>query len=182
PPAPPERGSRRGAEALGVSSPPLRTLENRPTNLPVQATPLIGRGRELAAVVALVKRPAVRLVTLHGPGGCGKTRLALQAAAELVDDFPDGVYLVGLEAVEDPGLVVPTIAQTLGVNETGAHGVDDALRRALGDRTVLLVLDNFEHLLPAAPRLSDLLATTDLHLVVTSRAALRLSGEYEWPV
>lgn len=178
----PQRLYQLEAEGLEQSFPPLRTLENRPTNLPVQATPLIGRGRELAAVVELVKRPAVRLVTLHGPGGCGKTRLALQAAAELVDDFPDGVYLVGLESVEDPGLVVPTIAQTLGVNETGAHGVDDALRRALGDRTVLLVLDNFEHLLPAAPRLSDLLATTDLHLVVTSRAALRLSGEYEWPV
>src|SRR5262245_13674958 len=178
----PQRLYQLEAEGPEQSFPPRRTLENRPTNLPVQATPLIGRGRELAAVVALVKRPAVRLVTLHGPGGCGKTRLALQAAAELVDDFPDGVYLVGLESVEDPGLVVPTIAQTLGVNETGAQGVDDALRRALGDRTVLLVLDNFEHLLPAAPRLSDLLATTDLHLVVTSRAALRLSGEYEWPV
>jgi predicted ATPase/class 3 adenylate cyclase len=178
----PQRLYQLEADGLEQSFPPLRTLENRPTNLPVQATPLIGRERELAAVVKLVKRPEVRLVTLHGPGGCGKTRLALQAAADLVDDFPDGVYLVALESVEDPALVIPTVAQTLGVNETGAHGVEDALRRALGDRTVLLVLDNFEHLLPAAPRLSELLATTDLHLVVTSRAALRLSGEYEWPV
>ncbi|MGZ8694639.1 MAG: ATP-binding protein, partial [Gaiellaceae bacterium] len=169
-------------DELGDSFPPLRTLENRPTNLPVQSTPLIGRERELSAVIGLIKRPEVRLVTLHGPGGCGKTRLAVQAAADLVDDFPDGVYLVALEAVEDPGLVVPTIAQTLGVNETGAGGLNAALRESLTERAVLLLLDNFEHLLPAAPRLSDLLATTDVHLVVTSRAALRLSGEYEWPV
>ncbi len=167
---------------LPDSFPPLRTLENRPTNLPVQSTALIGRERELNAVVGLIRRPEVRLVTLHGPGGCGKTRLAIQAAAELVDDFADGVYLVALEAVEDPALVVPTIAQTLGVNETGAQSLDDALFQSLTERAVLLVLDNFEHLLPAAPRLSDLLATTDVHLVVTSRAALRLSGEYEWPV
>jgi predicted ATPase/class 3 adenylate cyclase len=167
---------------LPDSFPPLRTLENRPTNLPVQSTALIGRERELSAVVGLIRRPEVRLVTLHGPGGCGKTRLAIQAAAELVDDFADGVYLVALESVEDPALVVPTIAQTLGVNETGSQGLDDALFQALTERAVLLVLDNFEHLLPAAPRLSDLLATTDVHLVVTSRAALRLSGEYEWPV
>jgi predicted ATPase/class 3 adenylate cyclase len=167
---------------LGDSFPPLRTLENRPTNLPVQSTALIGRERELGAVVALIRRPEVRLVTLHGPGGCGKTRLAIQAAAELVDEFPDGVYLVGLESVEDPALVVPTIAQTLGVNETGSQNLDDALFQSLTERAVLLVLDNFEHLLPAAPRLSDLIATTDVHLVVTSRAALRLSGEYAWPV
>src|SRR6185295_13312895 len=167
---------------LPDSFPPLRTLENRPTNLPVQSTALIGRERELSAVVGLIRRPEVRLVTLHGPGGCGKTRLAIQAAAELVDDFADGVYLVALESVEDPALVVPTIAQTLGVNETGAQSLDDALFQALTERAILLVLDNFEHLLPAAPRLSDLLATTDVHMVVTSRAALRLSGEYEWPV
>ena len=147
----PQRLYQLEAEGLEQSFPPLRTLENRPTNLPVQATPLIGRERELAAVVELVKRPEVRLVTLHGPGGCGKTRLALQAAAELVDNFPDGVYLVALESVEDPALVVPTVAQTLGVNETGARRRRRA-RRALGDRTVLLVLDNFEHVLPAAPR------------------------------
>jgi predicted ATPase/class 3 adenylate cyclase len=169
-------------EGLADEFAPLRTLENRPTNLPVQATPLIGRERELAAVIELIRRPEVRLVTLHGPGGCGKTRLALQAAAELVDKFPEGVYLVALESVEDPALVVPTIAQTLGVSESGASGIDDQLLAALTDRTVLLVLDNFEHLLPAAPQLSDLLATTDVHIVVTSRAALRLSGEYEWPV
>ena len=81
---------------------------------------MIGRERELAAVTELVRRPNVQLVTLHGPGGCGKTRLALQAGAELIDDFPEGVFFVALEAVQEPRLVVPTVAQTLGVNEAGA--------------------------------------------------------------
>ena len=95
----------------------MKTLENRATNLPVQPTPLIGRERELEDVELLLRRDDVRLVTLTGPGGTGKTRLALQAAAELIEEFPNGVFFVSLAPISDPALVVPTIAQTLGVRE-----------------------------------------------------------------
>jgi predicted ATPase/class 3 adenylate cyclase len=170
------------APGLRGDFPPPRTLENRPTNLPVQPTPLIGREQELSDVSALVRRDDVRLVTLTGTGGCGKTRLALQAAADLVDEFPDGVFFVALEAVEDPALILPTIAQTLGVNETGSSTIGDALGHFLGGRRLLLVLDNLEQLLDAAPELRQVFSPTRVKLLVTSRAPLRLSGEHEYQV
>src|SRR5204863_6651788 len=109
-----------------------------------------GRTAEPDALQALLADDEIRLVTLTGPGGSGKTRLALHAAAEAVELFPNGVWLVSLEAVHDAALLLPTIAQTLGLYETGDQPLDDAIREHLADRRVLLVLDNFEQLLDAA--------------------------------
>ena len=139
------------AEGLEGEFPALATLENRPTNLPPQPTPLIGRERELAEVVELLRSPDVRMLTVTGPGGAGKTRLALQAAADLLEDFDDGVFFVGLAGIVDPSLVVPTIAQALAVKEMGGLSLEQALGRFVHDRELLLVLDNLEHLLDAAP-------------------------------
>jgi class 3 adenylate cyclase len=168
--------------AAGVATdfPPLRTLENRPTNLPMQPTQLVGRAAELEAVRELLVRDDVRLVTLTGPGGAGKTRLALHAAAETVDLFPSGVWLVSLEAVDDPDLLLPTIAQTLGLYETGNRSLADAMRDHIAHQRLLLVLDNFEHLLDAAVGVAETIASCPrLTVLVTSREPLHLSGEWE---
>jgi predicted ATPase/class 3 adenylate cyclase len=173
----PQRLTQLVIAGLPDTFPSLRTLENRPTNLPVQPTPLIGRERELESVSELLGHSDVRLLTLTGPGGAGKTRLALQAAAELVEEFPQGVYLVTLEPVADPMLLLPTIGQTIGARETAS------LSDFLAPRRTLLVLDNLEHLLDATPALSTLLAAAPkLKLLVTSRTPLHLSGEHELQV
>jgi len=111
--------------------PPLKTLDSRPHNLPVQPTPLIGREREGARVCGLLRREDVRLLTLTGPGGTGKTRLGLQMTSDLLDDFEDGVFFVPLAAISDPGLVAPTIAQTLGIRETGGRPLLENLKDCL---------------------------------------------------
>lgn len=151
--------------------PPLRTLDA--TNLPVAASPLLGREQEVAELVALVGDR--RLVTITGPGGTGKTRLALQVAAELVGAVPDGVFWVTLGPLTDPALVAVEVAREVGA--------PDDLAGFLRGRELVLLLDNFEHLLDAAPTVADLLATAaGLRVLVTSRAPLRISGEVEYPL
>ena len=159
--------------------PPLRTLENRPTNLPVQQTPFVGRSRDIERVTELLRQRDVRAITLTGPGGTGKTRLALQAAAELLEEFPNGVFFVTLAAISDPELVLPQIAQTLGVNETAGQ----ELMPYLADKQILLVIDNVEQVLGAADHLAQLLsATRSVKLLCTSRESLRISAEQVYPV
>ncbi len=151
--------------------PPLRTLDQ--TNLPVAASPLLGRERELEELVDRLE--SGRLVTITGPGGTGKTRLALQVAAELVGTVADGVFWVPLGALADSSLVASEIAQAIGA--------PDDLGAFLRDRELVLLLDNFEHLLGAAATVADLLATApNLHVLATSRAPLRISGEVEYPL
>jgi predicted ATPase/class 3 adenylate cyclase len=163
--------------------PALKTLEERPTNLPIQPTPLIGREQQVTEVVTLVRRGGIRLVTLTGAGGTGKTRLSLQVAAELVADFEDGVFFVDLAAITDPDLFIPTVAQTLSVREKPGQSLSETLDDYLRDKHLLLVLDNFEQLLEAGPTVSALLAgAPSLEALVTSRAPLHLSGEHEYSV
>jgi predicted ATPase len=163
--------------------PPLRTLETRPQNLPTQATPFLGREREVAEVVVLLRSAAARLVTLTGPGGTGKTRLALQAAAELLDAFPDGVFFVPLAALRDPELVPSAIANALGLREQGGQSPGQAVREALVGKRLLLVLDNVEQVAASAPFVGELLAAAPaLEVLATSRLPLRLRAEREYPV
>jgi predicted ATPase/class 3 adenylate cyclase len=147
--------------------PPLRSVDQ--TNLPVQPTPFVGRERELAEVLALLE--VHRIVTLTGPGGTGKTRLALQAAAESVEQYGDGVWFVSLAAVRDPALIEPTIAQVVG-------GPDD-LSEFLAGKRALLVLDNLEQLLPDA---ANIVLRLDAGILATSRSRLNVAAEQEFPV
>ena len=151
--------------------------------LPTPLTPLVGREQEIATICTLLRRPEVRLVTLTGTGGIGKTRLAVHAAREVLADFPDGVYFVSLAPLSDLTLIMPTIAQALDVKESGARPLLDLLIADLRDKHLLLCLDNFEHLLPAAPQLTGLLsACPHLTMLVTSRAVLHVQGEHLFPV
>ena len=162
---------------------PLRTLDRSVTNLPAPATPFIGRERELTALRHLLGRDDVRLVTLSGPGGTGKTRLGLQVAADVLDRFEHGAWFVNLASIGDLTMVVPMIAQALDVREIDGQPILELVKRYLREKRVLLLLDNFEHVVEAAPLISELLAfATGLKILVTSRTPLRLSGEHEYAV
>jgi predicted ATPase/transcriptional regulator with XRE-family HTH domain len=151
--------------------------------VPVPVNPLIGREQQVSAVVTLLTRRDVRCVTLTGPGGVGKTRLAMQAATDLSVAFGDGVVWVSLAAVADPGLVPSAIIQGLGMAHTGGPGVPDAIIASLRDSELLLVLDNFEHVDSAAPIVAALLSgCPQVKVLLTSRAALRLYAEHEYPL
>jgi predicted ATPase/DNA-binding CsgD family transcriptional regulator len=163
--------------------PPDDHLQLVMPSLPVSLTQLVGREQEVQALHALLLRPDVRLLTLTGAAGVGKTRLALEVARHLVQDFADGVYLVSLAPLSDPDLVIPTIAQSLGVIESGSQPLLDLLKTSQRNRRRLLVLDNFEQVVTAAQPLTDLLTfCSDLKLLVTSRAPLHVQGEHEFPV
>jgi predicted ATPase len=168
---------------LAADFPPLATLDRRPNNLPAQATALIGRETELSEIMKRLDSAGVRLMTLTGPGGIGKTRLALQAAAELIDSFPDGVFFVDLAPIRDAGSVATAIAQTLSLRETSNRPLLEEILAQLRTKSLLLLLDNFEQVMPAATIAVDLLRyCPGVKLLVTSREALRLRGEYVYPI
>lgn len=165
--------------ALEPGNPALQVVNG----IPSQLTSLVGRREETTAVCALLRSTDVRLVTLTGPGGVGKTRLAMKVASLLLQDFPDGVHFVDLTHINKPGLVMARIARSLHIQETGERLLLKHLRAYLHNKRLLLILDNFEHLLPAAPHLADILESAPgLRILITSRAVLHLYGEHEFAV
>jgi predicted ATPase/class 3 adenylate cyclase/DNA-binding XRE family transcriptional regulator len=170
------------APDLPADFPPLRTFDARPNNLPQQLTSFIGRERELAEVERLLG--VIRLLTLTGAGGSGKTRLALQVAAHLLEHYPAGVWFVELAAVQDAALVAQTVAEVLRVREDPQRTIAETLADYLRDRHLLLVLDNCEHLVATVAELADNLLRTcpDLHILATSREALSIAGETTYRV
>jgi predicted ATPase/class 3 adenylate cyclase len=177
----PERICQLVIDGIATEFPPIRSLDRRPNNLPTQLTSFVGREAELAEVSRLLS--TTRLLTLTGPGGTGKTRLSLQLAASVSDQFEDGVWFVALEPVRDQHLVASRIGEALGLVETAARSARDLLAEWVAGRHALFVLDNFEQVIEAGPIVADLLRAGErLSIIVTSRAPLHVSGEQEYPV
>ena len=177
----PRRARNRPLSVPGRPAPPSISLP--PHNLPAPATPFVGRYEQVNEVCALLLNENVRLLTLTGPGGVGKTRLALRVAEEVLPNFEDGAYFVALASLDDPGLVLTAIAQALDVKEGGSATIEDQLRARLRDKVLLLVLDNFEQVTGAAPRVMQVLADAPgVQVIVTSRVSLHLYGEHEYCV
>ena len=163
--------------------PPIDQVARLESTLPLPPTPLVGREQALREVTGLLSRPEVRLLTLTGVGGVGKTRLALEVARESAELFPDGVAFVALAPLSDPALLVSTVAHSLGLREAEGQTRREVLHTYLREKRFLLVLDNFEYLLEAAPEVSMLVESCwNLVVLVTSRAPLRIRGEQEYPV
>jgi predicted ATPase len=179
-----ERIVQLAVDGLPSTFPPLRTLETIANNLPAAPTPCIGREAERARLRVLFPRSEVRLVTLLGPGGIGKTRLALQAATDLLDEFPDGVWFVDLTAVREPELVAGAVVRSLGIREEAGKTTEEAMLSWLEQRELLLVLDNCEQVIEGAAQLAAevLRQTRQVRLLATSRVPLGVRGEQRLPV
>jgi predicted ATPase/class 3 adenylate cyclase len=177
----PERVDQLWADGMPADFPPLRSLGSRPNNLPVQATTFIGRLDEMARIATVLE--SARLVTLLGPGGIGKTRLALQVAANAIDAYPDGVFFVPLDTMTDAGQLVRAVGSTLAIHDVPDESALDTIGHALRGQTMLLVLDNLEQVAGAGVEVAALQgAVPGLSVLATSRVPLNVRGERHWPV